>query len=174
MTDTNSATELNRPTWQQTWFDLQCKAIELMDGAPERTVVFRGETDYKPNRTIKPRLVRQLEADGENLDGISDLGQYLDDKEMELRWKVSHHLSSPKDRYDRKLEIEQISHSGKAVDTLKVLMQHYDIPTTLIDFTYDLNVALYFACYMHLDQDGLSDCSGLWKNPKMASSVTTP
>ncbi len=49
---------------------------------------------------------------------------------------------------------ERISESGDLLFEVMAYEQHYIQATRLIDFTTDINIALYFACCDHMDKDG--------------------
>lgn len=50
--------------------------------------------------------------------------------------------------------VERISESGDLLFEVMAYEQHYIQATRLIDFTTDINIALYFACCDGMDKDG--------------------
>src|SRR5208337_1044332 len=92
--------------------------------APGYVNIYRGHSDKKYNLT--PSLFRRKE--------------YRRDEKNILRELIS---IQPKEFRDDKTAFEQL-----------VRMQHYSLPTRLLDITYNPLVALYFVCLDRFDKDG--------------------
>lgn len=67
---------------------------------------------------------------------------------------------------------ESISESGNLLFEKMAYIQHYIHPTRLIDFTTDIDIALYFACSENLDKDAaIFIWSYLPDNPKWTRTM---
>ena len=147
------------------WIQLQTYFQGLLDCLPEdQTILFRGEEDFDAQRPIKSRLCRYLEDQeiycvperilqvdpsifSDYQDAIGrEVAAYLPEVDTKAMTRGAGTIGT-------KPDWNPIS-ATPTMRSLLVEMQHYNIPTNLLDCTTDMAVALFFACRKKLDQDG--------------------
>lgn len=121
------------------------KLKEISDAGAEKTYIFRGEKEHYPR--VASSLYKHYH-------GMFPVSSYIGGKLSVL------------------LQIEKIivdeakRHFSFSDPNIKILteLQHYGGETALIDFTRNINIALFFACDGSFDEDGriiLFDTSGI-------------
>ena len=145
--------------WKSTWNTLQSTALEFTlqhvktdDHGWTTAVVFRGEKDHDPCRSLKSKLQRHLESSGHDpFENIRD-DLALHDLQKRDLWELCHHLPDV-DPYRLMNPPSRLDTNNHQIRVLIMRLQHYGRQTVLLDATWDLNVAIFFAC-QDPDQDG--------------------
>ena len=167
-----TAAKLETSTWMEVWIRLQTYFQDLLDCLPkDQIILFRGEKDFDTQRPIKSRLCRYLEdqdiysAPERTLqadpaiynfwqDTISrEAAAYLPEMDAGAMVRGAGTVTSSVNNIGPKPNWHPES-ATPMMRSLLVEMQHYNIPTNLLDCTTDMAVALFFACHKSLDQDG--------------------
>lgn len=103
------------------------RCLEELNNSSANMLWFRGHSDFQ--YMLRPALFRQGKS----------LGIHFNEKQM---------LEEFRRRYPEQ------SHHHKTTYEWLTLMQHYGLPTRLLDWSSNLLVALYFCCQEQPDKDG--------------------
>ncbi len=127
------------------WLEFQAQCLGAVNNLQKNddnnrawVMLFRGEVDHCPDRPVQSRLRRSYSP----LGGLGELEQV---QKRDLYW-IS--LSLPEVDSRQFSHWDDVQPSDLTSDSTRSLLfklQHFGRPTMLVDFTLDVNVALFFA-----------------------------
>ena len=127
------------------WLEFQAQCLDAVNNLQKNddhnrawVMLFRGEIDHCPDRPVLSRLKRSYGS-------LRCLGELQQVQKRDLYW-ISLSLPEVDSQQFSQWDYAQLSDfMSDSARSLLFKLQHFGRPTMLVDFTLDVNVALFFA-----------------------------